>query len=332
MAVHIEGITVVVRRSALASKGKDDAWFMAKLGNATFASDQSLLRGAFMSPRDVETFVTDLEAIGLIYEVNGEARDLAVVDQLHGFAVPTPWLSLIRLVIGKNGPILCARSVDESEVSVVFPRGWSYEESLYVDSHFVPLEDESRILSLSQDKGIDTVVDLSSGRLVHRASPVKPPDAKKPRPPLDLAVSQHEVFEREEKCIEHLRLEAVGGRLKMPTLVVPPKTWWRRNPTRHRTYQRPSEKSLSALAQLYGQLYHLDLMVHWVHVLYGVEAGRHYGQLAESMRAQVMRADENWLKANPDGPLPTRRPTSTEWLKVVDGELPPYDTFASGRV
>lgn len=326
MAIHIEGITVIVRLKSLMSHGADVERFRNELGNKTFAFDGLLARGALMSPVDVEDLVARLESWGLVYEINGEAKDIAVADQVHGLAIPATWLELFEATLPSRESILCARSTDDSSREIVFPAGWTYKKSLYSDLHFVPLSEESRILPLNRGHGIDTVVDLASGALVHRATSVNENTARRAKPPLTLATSPQEVFEREEQCIELVRVKAEQGKGLMPESIVPRKRWWRPSPKRKTVYDRPTEKSVIELAKLYSQSYHIDVMSKWVGILYGTAAGLHYSRIGESLLDQRREADRRWLEQNPDGPLPSRRPASSDWLSLLDKELPLYDS------
>ena len=279
-----------------------------------------------MSPVDVEDLVAGLETWGLIYEINGETKDIAVADQLHGLAVPATWLELFEVTLPGREPILCARATDDPGREVVFPAGWTYEDSLYTDLHFVQLSEESRILPLGREHGIETVVDLASGALVHRATPVNEDIARRAKPPLSLATSQQEVFEREEQCIELVRTEAGKGKFPMPEIIAPSKKWWRPSPQRKAVYDRPIKKSIAEFARMYSQTYRIEIMAEWVGFLYGAAAGLHYSGIGEVLLDQRGAANRSWLERCPDGPLPTRRPVSNDWLSLLDTELPLYDS------
>ena len=155
---------------------------------------------------------------------------------------------------------------------------------------------------------------------------VSDPTARSEKPPLNLATSPQDLFEREEICIELVRSEAERGNLPMPESIVPRKRWWGRNPARRTTYDRPTKKTIHALAEMHGQSYRTDIMAEWVSILYGASAGLHYSQIAESLHEQQAAANKYWLELNPDGPLPTRRPVPSDWLTLVGKELPSYDS------
>ncbi|GAM96842.1 TPR repeat-containing protein [alpha proteobacterium U9-1i] len=95
MSVLVEAITVVVKANAIekALPGGLRA-FESAAPNSTFRSDGLLAAVGFMTPTDVEVFVRGLERDGLRHIRNGEAIDLAVVDQIHGPTVPCDWLDV----------------------------------------------------------------------------------------------------------------------------------------------------------------------------------------------------------------------------------------------
>ena len=95
MPVLIEAITVVIRRDAVdANLAGGWAALRELIPNKTFCTDGTLARVAFLDPDAVRQFVEQLEAGGLTFAPEGEAVDLAVVDQFHGFTRPCPWLHL----------------------------------------------------------------------------------------------------------------------------------------------------------------------------------------------------------------------------------------------
>ncbi len=93
MAVLVEGISVIIRREAIAEKfpGGWDA-FVCDVPNRTLCADDKLTRIGFMSPEDVKAYVEDLERHGLIYLENENAIDLVVVDQIRGPTTQCEWI------------------------------------------------------------------------------------------------------------------------------------------------------------------------------------------------------------------------------------------------
>ena len=109
MAVLVEAISVIVRRPAIAERF-NGGWpaFQRAIPNATGCYDDDLARVGFMTPADVEAFVSELEAGGLIFRREGKAGDFAVVDQLRGPTVPAPWLEVAKVELFEPKLTVCA--------------------------------------------------------------------------------------------------------------------------------------------------------------------------------------------------------------------------------
>jgi len=134
MAVLIEGLSVVIRRSAIDGRFQG-GWeaFLAQLPRATLCDDGEIARVGFTDSEDCEAFVRALTEAGLDYadEVNGMARDLAVVDQLAGITLPCEWLEVGSVDLAEGGPRVAAcRLVGSAGRELVTPRDWAYEGSL----------------------------------------------------------------------------------------------------------------------------------------------------------------------------------------------------------
>ena len=101
MAVLVEAISVIVRRDAITARFSG-GWrqFLAIVPNSTLCSDEDLARVGFMSPPDIEAFVRRLEKGGLTFVRDGQAVDIAVVDQMRGPTMPSEWLEFARLSLG----------------------------------------------------------------------------------------------------------------------------------------------------------------------------------------------------------------------------------------
>ncbi len=106
MAVLVEAISVIVRRDAIDRKFAS-GWteFLDMVPNQTLCYDSELARVGFMSPADVQSFISRLELGGLIFARDGSALDMAVVDQLHGVTLAADWLELARLPIGEGATV-----------------------------------------------------------------------------------------------------------------------------------------------------------------------------------------------------------------------------------
>ena len=73
MTVLVEGISVVVRASALDRYPGGWSAFKAAVPNQTLCADGELIRVGFMHPADVQAYVSELEQLGLRYLVDGSA-------------------------------------------------------------------------------------------------------------------------------------------------------------------------------------------------------------------------------------------------------------------
>ena len=154
MAVLVEGISVVVRLSAIETK-VSGGWdqFRSLVPNSTLCADDELARVGFLMPDRVAAFVELLEDQGLAFLVGGEAVDLAVVDQQAGLTVNCDWLEFSRFRWGKEsdedrfvgacwlyegkrigfGPVMPAKGF-----SLATPPGWKFEGSLSQKFSFTP--------------------------------------------------------------------------------------------------------------------------------------------------------------------------------------------------
>lgn len=140
MAVLVEGISVIVRREAIERKiaGGWDA-FRKTVPNRTLCADEEIARVGFMSPSDTRMYIEMLERLGLRFRENGEAVDLAVVDQLGGPTVKCRWLEFGRLPHGGEGRTIAACWLVEGpgtgpetdgrpkSLTVEVPEGWDRE-------------------------------------------------------------------------------------------------------------------------------------------------------------------------------------------------------------
>ncbi len=82
-----------------------------------------------MAPEAAQAFVAELSAAGLQFLQNGEAVDLAVIDQREGRTTRADWLEA-GTVPHRNGRITIARRVGDESGQFVAPDGWVFEDSL----------------------------------------------------------------------------------------------------------------------------------------------------------------------------------------------------------
>ena len=206
MAVIIEAISVVLRRSSIAERFKG-GWpaFQRAIPNATGCQDDDLARVGFMTPVDVEAFVSMLEMGGLIFCQNGQAIDIAVVDQLRGPSVPAPWLEVGRIELFNPPMNVCACWLAGKKLDgIALPAGWKFEGSLSDRPGFAAEGTEGdRLKFLRHESGIDVFLDLISGKEVFVGRPAVKGD------------SEAALFTQLQKlCHEALNLEAKSEPLK----------------------------------------------------------------------------------------------------------------------
>jgi len=167
MAVLIEGISVIIRVEALLDKfaGGRDA-FMRIVPNQTLCVDDEIIRVGFMTPQDTESFVKRLEDAGLEFLRDGEAIDLAVVDQLQGISSKCIWLEFGHVDIGAEGQRVSACNLVGSQLmKVITPPGWKFEGSLSSTHTFIPTEEiEKSMKFLRHEKGLDVYLNLVTGK------------------------------------------------------------------------------------------------------------------------------------------------------------------------
>jgi hypothetical protein len=186
MAVLVEGISVVIRRDAIAGK-LDGGWqrFIGIVPNRTLCYDDFLARVGFMSPMDVENFCNHLVKMGLSLFENVHFADMAVVDQREGPTMPCDWLQF-RHIEFMDPPMKIASAAfippdesgnqpEEGGFRVSFPENWKYENSLSQEYQFTPLEEiTARYQFLRHEKGIDVLLDRETGKVVYRAQTSRP--------------------------------------------------------------------------------------------------------------------------------------------------------------
>jgi hypothetical protein len=134
MAVLIEGLSVVIRRSAIEGRFQG-GWeaLLAQLPQLTLCDDGEIARVGFTDSEQCQQFVMALVEAGLEYvdEVNGMAKDFAVVDQRAGITTLCDWLDYGHVTIDDDHAIVAAcRLLESASQEIVTPRNWSYEGSL----------------------------------------------------------------------------------------------------------------------------------------------------------------------------------------------------------
>jgi hypothetical protein len=171
MAVLIEAISVVIRADALlAAYGGDWDAFKDTVPNETVCADGELVRVGFMSPADVEAYVTQLRGVGLTYLDDGSAKDLVVVDQMRGPTVPCEWIEFGHVNLDNDPRIRVAacRLNGSAQSVLVRPEGWRFSGSLSESFGFVPTEHVDKSLTfLRREDGLDIYRNEVTGKEVY---------------------------------------------------------------------------------------------------------------------------------------------------------------------
>jgi hypothetical protein len=170
MAVLVEGISVIIKRSVIEEKfpGGWEA-FVEDVPNRTLCADDELARVGFMAPLDAEEYVQHLINNGFEYLSEGMAVDLVVADQLRGLATECDWCEFGQTSGGGNNldRIAGCRAVGSRVTTLVCPEGWHYEGSLSQKYAFVPSADmEKSMKFLRHEKGLDVYLNQLTGKEV----------------------------------------------------------------------------------------------------------------------------------------------------------------------
>jgi hypothetical protein len=140
--------------------------------NRTLCTDGVLGRVGFMSPTDVGAFVSVLESHGLVFERDGEAVDVAVVDQQSGPTTSVPWLAFGAIETPSMRIAACWLA-GHGAGDVAVPDGWRYEQSLSREWCFAtPQTMDDRFRFLRRQKGVDVYLDLWTGKEVLAGRPM----------------------------------------------------------------------------------------------------------------------------------------------------------------
>jgi hypothetical protein len=97
VSIEVQFYTVVIRREALdrLPDGAKKQFFATWGSGEIFREDEHLVATGFMNPRDVRSFVDEVESLGLrTRNKDGAFLDLAVVQEGFGTPFPCPWLAL----------------------------------------------------------------------------------------------------------------------------------------------------------------------------------------------------------------------------------------------
>ncbi len=172
MAVLVEAISVIIKRSAI-----DEKWpggweaFVRDVPNRTLCFDSFLARVGFMKPVDVKSYVKMLENKGFLNTNVGSVNDLVVANQLHGLSVDCDWVKLYDADF--DGPdqrvAVCIHADDKEDdpFSIFTPGWWKYEGSLSQTFIVAPTGHVDKSLKfLRHENGVDVYFNELIGKEV----------------------------------------------------------------------------------------------------------------------------------------------------------------------
>jgi tetratricopeptide (TPR) repeat protein len=179
MAVLVEAISVIVRKGAIEAK-YPGGWpgFADQVPNGTLCDDDEIARVGFMVPDEVDAFIRHLEQGGLVFNREGKALDIAVVNQFGRSTIPCDWLEIAMLKYSEDGWITACwfRSNLHDPASpegtklpheVATPAGWTFEDSLSKYGTPVPSDKlDAHLKFLRAQRGFDVYLDLESAKEV----------------------------------------------------------------------------------------------------------------------------------------------------------------------
>lgn len=153
MAVLVEGISVIARRDRLDELFPGgSAQYITDCPNSTACADAHLVRIGFMDPDAARAHVRRIESLGLVHlDESGAARDIVVIDQLHGPTSPCDWVEAGHITIDGNS-IAVARLIGDDSFQLFTPPGWAYDQSLTKSHRFVPQRDSLTLLKYLRAK------------------------------------------------------------------------------------------------------------------------------------------------------------------------------------
>jgi hypothetical protein len=134
-----------------------------------------LIRVTFMHPQEVKAYIAKLEGNGLVFQKDGRAEDIVVVDQLRGPTVPADWLTQGSLTTPSLSIKMCWFSAGKLSMEVTLPGSWKYEGSLSESANLVPIDAKGQPCQfVRHEEHGDTYLDTSTGKEVFVPRPSNP--------------------------------------------------------------------------------------------------------------------------------------------------------------
>lgn len=152
MAILIEGLSVVIRKTALDAIFPGGAVrFESGLADEIICSDHDLVCLHFRSPQEVHAFVTWCEQQEITFQLNSRCIDIVVLDQRHGPTAPCNWIEFCHTELDEvpGAKVALAWLFEDTRIakgvhmkslkmSVATPAGWRFAGSLSERHVFVP--------------------------------------------------------------------------------------------------------------------------------------------------------------------------------------------------
>lgn len=173
MAVLIEGISVVIWADSLLAEFSG-GWeaFKNIIPNKTLCADNKLVRVGFMTPDDVESFISKLQKAGLQFLEDEEAINIVVADQMRDLTSKCSWAEFGSIDLhGKQNQKISTCRLDGSCLNqILTPPEWRFDGSLSQTFGFVPTEHIQKCMKyLRHENGMDIYLNSITGEEMYVA-------------------------------------------------------------------------------------------------------------------------------------------------------------------
>ena len=105
----------------------------------------------------------------ILYQKEGSARDVVVVDQMRGLLLSCPWIEFghVNLDEDPRQRVAACRLSGGKSDKIVTPEGWTFGRSLSSSYGFVPSEYQTKSLRLlRREDGLDVYLNQLTGEEV----------------------------------------------------------------------------------------------------------------------------------------------------------------------
>jgi hypothetical protein len=157
LSVLVEAITVIFKNSKIEERIQGGVeTIRLDPPNSTFRTDGLLCAVGFMDPGATEQFVKTLSAAGLVFIEDGQARDIAVLDQHRGLTSPCDWVEFTKLEDGTSCCWLAGHPMGELA---------TYENwTPHTDLTFNEKKAVDSLKFIREENSLDVYLDLETGK------------------------------------------------------------------------------------------------------------------------------------------------------------------------